>query len=519
MVAHSSRSMNLASAFAAVAAQHPRKAALFLGSAEYPFQDFLDQTNRVCGRLTGAMGLKAGDRVGLWLRNCPEFVPALFGTLQAGGVVVPINNFLKADEVNFILHDAGIDLLLSDASQAQTVPRLQAARPSLRVIWVEDFNATGAPGGAGGDDGLRERLTERDLAVIIYTSGTTGHPKGAVLTHGNLLHNVNSCRVMLGLDERDCAVVVLPMFHSFMLTVGVLAPLLVGGAVLLVEHVQSAKAILHDIVARRATILPAVPQVFRMLLGAAPPPALPLRLCVSGGAPLPRELLREFNARMPVPLLEGYGLSETSPVASVNPPQGPCKAGSIGIPIPGVEMSIQDDAGRILGPGETGEVCIRGGNVMLGYWNQPEETARVLRDGWLLTGDIGHRDADGYFYITDRKKDMLLVNGINVYPREIEEVMYQFPGVKEAAVIGVPDSRKGEQPLAYLACKEGQTVDERQLHQFLRERLADYKLPKHIRTLPALPRNATGKILKTALRTAAQHAGEGPSRQLGKQAE
>jgi long-chain acyl-CoA synthetase len=201
-----------------------------------------------------------------------------------------------------------------------------------------------------------------------------------------------------------------------------------------------------------------------------------------------------------VPLIEGYGLSEASPVVSKNPLHGVRKAGSIGIPIANVEMSLQDESGKLLGANETGEICVRGGNVMMGYWNQPEETRKVFRDGWLLTGDVGHRDADGYYYITDRKKDMLLVNGINVYPREIEEVIYHFPGVKEAAVIGVPDSRRGEQPVAFVSAAEGQTVDERTLHEFIRSKLADYKVPKQIIFLAALPKNATGKILKTELR-------------------
>jgi long-chain acyl-CoA synthetase len=194
-------------------------------------------------------------------------------------------------------------------------------------------------------------------------------------------------------------------------------------------------------------------------------------------------------------------------VVTKNPLHGDHKAGSIGLPVPNVEVSVQDDDGRMLGTNETGEICVRGGNVMMGYWNKPEETAKALRNGWLLTGDIGYRDADGYYYITDRKKDMLLVNGINVYPREIEEVIYQFPGVKEAAVVGIPDARKGEQPVAFVVATEGATVDEKALLQFLKARLADYKLPKRVVGLPALPRNATGKILKTSLRDMSAKAG------------
>ena len=211
-------------------------------------------------------------------------------------------------------------------------------------------------------------------------------------------------------------------------------------------------------------------------------------------------MFNEFTRKFPFPLREGYGPTESSPVATVNPIHGTNKPGSIGKPIPNVELSIRDEAGQELPVGATGEICICGGNVMRGYWKQPEETAKVLRDGWLYTGDVGYRDADGYYYITDRKKDMLLVNGINVYPREIEEVICQFPGVKEAAVIGVPDARKGEQPVAFVAVAEGEVVEEKALLQFVRGKLAGYKVPKRVVYVAVLPRNVLGKILKTALR-------------------
>ncbi|MEO7678871.1 MAG: AMP-binding protein, partial [Verrucomicrobiota bacterium] len=277
----------------------------------------------------------------------------------------------------------------------------------------------------------------------------------------------------------------------------------VGGSIVLIKSVHPVKNMVQEILQRHATVLPAVPQLFRTLMHPSIPADLPLRICISGGAPLPAEILREFCLRFPVPLVEGYGLSEASPVVSFNPLEKQ-KAGSIGKPIAHVEVTIQNDFGKILGVGETGEVCVRGGNVMQGYWKQPEETAKVMRGDWLLTGDIGHQDEEGYFFITDRKKDMLLVNGINVYPREIEEVMYQFQGIREAAVIGVPDSRKGEQPLAFVSANEGSAIDEKALQEFIREKLADYKVPKRIVVLAALPRNPTGKILKTSLREMAK---------------
>jgi len=499
--------MNLASAFKASAEQRPRKAALFWGEREFSYGELWSQSVQVATELQSGFRVAAGDRVGLWLKNCPEFVPSLFGALLGGGVVVPINNFLKLDEVNYILRDADIDVLITDAELAAHFPALAVPRPRLRLFKVEDFAAS-CP-----DRVKNSKLeignwkfpprSESDLAVIIYTSGTTGRPKGAMLSHGNLLHNVNSCRVVLQTVEGDRFAVLLPLFHSYMLTVGILLPLLVGGSIVLVKSLHPLKNVIQEICQRQASILPGIPQLYRSLVSAPMPTPLPVRVCISGAAPLPVQVLREFEQKFSIPLIEGYGLSEASPVVTKNPINGPRKAGSIGIPIHDVEVSVQNDAGRTLPPREIGEICVRGGNVMRGYWNNPEETAKAFRNGWLLTGDVGYRDEDGYFYITDRKKDMLLVNGMNVYPREIEEGIYQFPGVKEAAVIGVPDRRRGEQPVAFVAPNEGAEIDGDALLQFLRTKLADYKIPKKVNFMPSLPRNPTGKILKTALRDAA----------------
>ncbi len=486
--------MNLALAFAQSAQRVPAKTALFWGEAQFSYRQFRAQTLAVARRLRTQFGVQPGDRVGIWLKNCPEFVPSIFGAWQAGAVVVPINNFLKPPEVQFILADAGINVLILDESMKPGFEILAAQRQGLKSLPVETFG--------NGDDGPGEdcHTAPEALAVILYTSGTTGHPKGAMLSHANLLANVQSCeRELLAVGE-DRFVVLLPMFHSFMLTVGVLLPMLIGGSIVLIKTLHPPKNVILEIVQNRATLLPAVPQFFRALARASLPADLPLRLCISGGAPLPAETLKEFMARFSIPLLEGYGLSEASPVVSFTPIRGPWKAGSIGVPITNVEMTIQNDDGAILPPGQIGELCVRGVNVMQGYWNLPAQTADALRGGWLLTGDIGYVDEDGYFYITDRKKDMLLVNGINVYPREVEEVFYQFQGVKEAAVIGIPDPRKGEQPLAFIAGEDGIQLDEKTLHAFVRERLADYKVPRRIVFMPALPRNATGKVLKTELR-------------------
>ena len=433
--------MNLAGAFAESVQKHSHKTALFWGQREHSFNELWHQSAFVSDQLQGRYGVKPGDRVGLWLKNCPEFIPSLFGILRAGAVVVPINNFLKADEVNFILNDAGIDMLITDAELGTHHRALEAARPHLKLFRIEQLEgnaqeikqrALETTNPNSGVHSPKSKLrhapwperTESDLAMIIYTSGTTGRPKGAMLSHGNLLHNIESCRIVLQTVAADRFAVLLPLFHSYMLTVGLLLPLLIGGSIVLVKSLHPVRNVLQEIILRQATVLPAIPQFYRSMVNAPIPVPLPLRICVSGSAPLPAQILREFEARFQIPLIEGYGLSEASPVVAKNPLDRTRKAGSIGLPIPNVEVSIQDDTGRELGTGEIGEVCVRGGNVMLGYWKQPAETAKVFRNGWLLTGDVGYRDHEGYYYITDRKKDMILVNGVNVYSREVEEVLH-----------------------------------------------------------------------------------------------
>jgi long-chain acyl-CoA synthetase len=488
--------MNLAVEFGDTARRFAAKPALFWGDDQFTYATLAEQTRNVAHLLRNQLRVQPGDRVGVWLKNRPEFIPALLGALLADAVVVPINNFLKPDEVEFILGDAGIDVLLTEQSAAESLGILQGRRPGLRAWLVEDLAQLPPPPAAAAP----QRRAD-DLAILIYTSGTTGHPKGAMLSHANLLHNVNSSRAALGTLAADRYTLLLPMFHSFMLTVCILLPLLSGGSIVLIKCLHPVKNIILEMIQHQATVLPAVPPIFRTLAHGSIPAGLPLRLAISGGAALPGEILREFTAKFSFPLLEGYGLSEASPVVSFTPLNGPWKSGSIGRPIPEVEMSVQDDDGRPLPDQATGEICVRGRNVMLGYWNQPEATRQTIRQDWLLTGDIGHRDADGFYYITDRKKDMLIVNGINVYPRQIEEIIYQFPGIKEAAVIGRVDARRGEQPVAYLVPMDGVSLDLRALQAFLRERLADYKVPRRLIVLSALPRNATGKILKTALRS------------------
>lgn len=489
--------MNLSARFLESAETHADKTAIFHGEDSFTYQRLRDQTLATGSRLAATHQVRHGRNVGLWLRNRPAFVPALLGALHAGAVVVPINCFLKPEEVAYLLDDAGIDLVITEAALAEECSRVAALRPGLRTVEVDSLTAPDpiAP------PFTPPPVTEQDLAMLIYTSGTTGKPKGAMLTHGNLLHNIESCRTILEVIDHDRFVLMLPMFHSFMLTVCVLLPLATGGSIVLIKSLQPVKAMLGEIIAHQGTVLPAMAQIFRALATLPPEVKLPLRLGISGAGPLPLEILRAFNSRFPdIALIEGYGLSEASPVVAVNPIHGPAIPGTIGLPIPNVEVSIQDETGNPLPDLAEGEICVRGGNVMRGYWNDPAKTAETLRNGWLLTGDIGHRRPDGYFVITDRKKDMLKPNGLNVYPREIEEVLYRFPGVKEAAVVGEPDERRGERAVAFVSVDNPAAFDEQALIAFLKERLADYKVPRRAILIDNLPRNATGKILKTRLR-------------------
>ncbi|MCS1407977.1 MAG: Long-chain-fatty-acid--CoA ligase [Verrucomicrobia subdivision 3 bacterium] len=494
--------MNIATQFADSAATNAEKIAVFFGEDNFSYKHFKRESTALAAHLLQKNALQPGARVAIWLKNCPEFISAFYGILQASGVGVPINNFLKPPEVSYILKDAGANIIITDNELAEKLAEILPDHPDLRIIKTSEFADLKA---ASGEQPPSSSRHESDLAVIIYTSGTTGSPKGAMLSHGNLLHNVASCQHELEAVELDRMAILLPMFHSFMLTVGVLLPTLVGGSLVLIRSLHPPKNIVMEIIKHQATILPAIPQLFRTLANTKLPP-LPLRLCISGAAPLPVEVLNQFTDRVGIPLIEGYGLSEASPVVSLNPIRGTRKPGSIGRPIKDVEVSIQDEQGNSLPAGEIGEVCVRGGNVMSGYWNRPDESARTLVNDWLRTGDIGYQDEEGYFFITDRKKDMLLVNGVNVYPREIEETIYQIPGIKEAAVVGKAHPQKGEQPVAFVVTDEGAELTTDQIREFLKERLAAFKSPREIQICDALPRNATGKILKTKLRQRLEQA-------------
>jgi long-chain acyl-CoA synthetase len=445
------------------------------------------------------VGVGVGDRVVVLLPNCPEVTQAYGGILRVGAVIVPVVFLLSADEVRHILTD-------SEAKVVITSPELASK--------VEGWDGTVVLVGGGGDGLAWQEFVEResdrfpsvarednDLAVILYTAGTTGRPKGVALSHGNLASNARSAASLYELDRTAWSLAVLPLSHSYGLTVMNAGNILGTKAVLLrwftPEHV------LETIERFGVQAMAGVPTMYVYLLNypdAGRFNTSSMRSWGSGAAPLPLEIVEPFEKKFGGRLMEGYGLTEASPVVSAHRLSGIRKLGSVGQPIPGVEVAILDDADRPVAPGELGEVCVRGPNVMLGYYRLAEETAKTLRNGWLHTGDVGRLDHDGFLYIVERKKDLIIRGGFNIYPREVEEVLYAHPHVTEAAVIGMPDALMGEEVLAFVALKPGAVVAAEDIIAFCQARLAKFKCPKQVRFVDALPKSPIGKILRKELR-------------------
>jgi long-chain acyl-CoA synthetase len=483
--------------FESEVAAHPHKTAIYWGSETISYKQLSDRIHQTAAVLHTRHNVQHGDLVGILLKNSPAYIEALYAALKLGATVVPINSFLKPPEIQHIIDDCSLKHLIISADFAEITSKLQSINLIAHPFPTPLSSHSTIPP-------LHHSIPPTSLALIIYTSGTTGKPKGAMLTHHNIASNVQSCTAVLEETSDDRLTLFLPMFHSFMLTVCIFMPLSLGAGIVLIKSVHPFRSALREMIRHRATIFIGIPQVYQALAQAKIPFwlhwMLKFRMAVSGAAPLPQETIRQFEQKMRFPLLEGYGLSEASPVVSFNPIHGVRKPGSVGLPLPGIEVKIFDDHDNELPAGQVGEIVVRGPNVMQGYFNHPEETAATLRNNWLHTGDMGKKDDDGYLYIVDRRKEMLLVRGLNVYPREIEEVLYQFPGIREAAVIGISHEKRGECPLAFVSAKEGVTLHPQEIKVFCREHLADYKIPHEIRILENLPRTATGKIAKLELK-------------------
>ncbi|MCP4397087.1 MAG: long-chain fatty acid--CoA ligase [bacterium] len=491
------------------AQRYPRKCAIKFQKQKISFSELNETANRVAGGLL-ALGLSKGDRVGIFSDNCPEYIISYFATLKFGGIVVPVNSFLTGNEVKFIVDNCGIKVLMTSKKFLRTLqPVLDQMESIKRVIVLNDpeqsehmpFEMLSQ---SGASENVVADVSPDDLAVFIYTSGTTGHPKGAMLSHGNLSSNTQDAVELFKVVPKDKFLLFLPMFHSFTFTVCVLLPIMVGSTIILIGSVKSLDAIKKAIIFDRVTVFIGVPAVYNVLANKDLPKILRyinvIRAFVSGSAPLPAPVIGKIEEKFRSSLCEGYGLSEASPVVSVNPLFGTRKPGSVGLPLQSVQVKIVDAERNALPVGEVGELAVKGPNVMQGYYNLPEETAKTIVDGWLLTGDIAKLDEEGYIYIVDRKKEMLLVRGVNVYPREIEDVLYQHPNIVECAVIGVPDEARGEVPKAFIVVREGENLSEKDVRAHCKKNLAGYKLPKSIEFRPSLPKNATQKIMKRNLR-------------------
>jgi long-chain acyl-CoA synthetase len=494
---------NLATILTDSAARDGDRTALKLDDAEISYS-MLDEGSRRLAGLLREKGFEEGDRVGIMLPNVPYFAIVYYGVLRAGGVVVPMNVLLKGREVKYYLEDPGAKLLFAWHSFAEAADK-GAGEAGAEAILVKPGEFEKLLADAEPVDGMADRKGE-DTAVILYTSGTTGKPKGAELTHSNLRRNVQVATSLFDLGKDAVTLGALPLFHSFGQTCGLNATVCAGGCLTLLPRFDPEKAL--EIIQRdRVTVFEGVPTMYGAMLH------LPnhddfdtscLEVCGSGGAAMPGEVMRAFEEAFGCKVLEGYGLSETSPIASFNHPDRERKVGSIGTPIEGVEMKVVDDDGNDVAQGEIGEIVIKGHNVMKGYWNRPDATEESIKDGWFHTGDMAKIDEDGYFFIVDRKKELIIRGGYNVYPREVEEVLYEHPAVQEAAVLGVPDEKMGEEVGAAVVLKDGEDVSADELKGYIKQEVANYKYPRRIWFVDELPKGPTGKILKREIEVPAE---------------
>jgi long-chain acyl-CoA synthetase len=487
--------MNLVRILTTSAARDPQHVAIKLDNVELTYA-MLDGASAHIAGLLHERGLEPGDRVGIMLPNVPHFPICYYGVLRAGCIVVPMNVLLKRREVNFYLSDSGAKLLFAWEGFAEDAQGgADDAGTDCVIVSMSGFQDVVGAAPA------RPEVVERDAndtAVILYTSGTTGTPKGAELTHANLLRNCEVSSGLFKLGPDAVTLGALPLFHSFGQTCAMNATLRGGGTLSLIPRFDPAKAL--EIIQRdQVNLFQGVPTMYGAIFHCPDREEYDtstLKHCVSGGSAMPVELLRGFEQEFGCKILEGYGLSESSPVASFNHPDRERKPGSIGTPVEGVEIRLVDDDGNDVPDGEVGEIAIRGHNVMKGYWNRPDATRETIRDSWLYSGDMAKADEDGYLFIVDRKKDLIIRGGYNVYPREIEEVLYEHPAVREAAVVGIPHDEFGEEVGAAVTLKEGARATADEIREFVKGQVAAYKYPRHVWFVAELPKGPTGKILK-----------------------
>jgi long-chain acyl-CoA synthetase len=485
---------NLATNLVTAAAEHRDNPAIKLDDDVLTYGQLLDAAAAVAGDLR-ERGIRPGDRVGLVLPNVPAYPVLFYGALLAGAAVVPMNPLLKAGEVEYYLNDSGMSIVYGWDGSTDVVP--------------EAAKAVGIPGIVVSTAGPRDlkgtpmlspvERADDDTAVILYTSGTTGHPKGAELTHHNLNSNARTAaETLIEITSRDVIMGCLPLFHVFGLTCGLNAAVVAGSTLTLIPRFDPSKA-LHVVARDQVSVFEGVPTMYAAMLHSPDAEAAEtasLRICITGGSAMPVEILRSFEKQFECEIFEGYGLSETSPAASFNQPGHPRKPGTIGFPVRGCEIRLVDAQGRDVPDNQPGEIAIRGENVMKGYWNRPEATAEAIPDGWFRTGDLATRDVDGYYTIVDRKKDLIIRGGYNIYPREVEEALYEHPAVAEAAVVGFKHPELGEEVGAAVALKPGYNTDPDELKNFVRDRLAAYKYPRAVWLVDTLPKGPTGKILR-----------------------
>ncbi len=509
-------SLNLATLLTESTKRYPGNTAVIFDNFKMNYAELHGASNKVANFLK-TIGIRPGDKVALMLPNIPQFMICYYGILKAGGVVVPLNVLFKTNEVKYHLEDSdAVALIAWEGFLQEALSGFRQAEPCHNLIVVNAPGSTAQPEGSDihsfnalmGDASVSFDMVQRspeDTAVILYTSGTTGKPKGAELSHFNMFFNARMCGQELGMkvEPTTVAMACLPLFHSFGQTCIMNNLIGVGGTVTLLARFDPIRA--FEVIERdKVNLFSGVPTMYYYLLNHPDRKKYDLTslsICSSGGAAIPMEILNYWKREFGFDILEGFGLSETSPVASFNLGNMTPKAGSIGVPIWGVEMRVVDESDQDVPSGEPGELIIRGHNVMKGYYKRPEATAEAMRGGWFHTGDIATKDAEGYYFIVDRKKDMIIRGGFNVYPRELEELLYTHPAVGEVAVFGVPDPIFGEEIKAVVVLKDGATSSEDELKEFCRERVAAYKYPRYIEIRQeALPKNATGKILKRELR-------------------